>query len=345
MKKIILLLCTIFVVNVVHSQNSQGILFRELSWEKALKEAKLQNKKIFVDCYTTWCGPCKKMSNTEFTKKEAGDFFNKSFICIKIDMEKGEGIALSKKFNVSSYPTFLFVDKEGKEQGRVSGAMDIHKFINQVKMVLDVENSPAFKLSRYRETPSVAYALDYMSALHNVNDMATIRSFIEKDLLSKPLDEVISFPVWPYFVENAKQSDTIQNYIREHRLYFNQIIGKQVTDRLFINISEEKLYYHLTGDKVLSDTEVRTQIDHLIDLMNSEDIVAAIFAEVARLSLKNDYKAIERLLDADYYVVAISNMDLLSIENLFMNMKGVSQQAKDNYNKRKKELLQEMSAN
>lgn len=79
--------------------------------------------------------------------------------------------------------------------------------------------------------------------------------------------------------------------------------------------------------------------------MNSEDIVAAIFAEVARLSLKNDYKAIERLLDADYYVVAISNMDLLSIENLFMNMKGVSQQAKDNYNKRKKELLQEMSAN
>lgn len=343
MKKILISLCIAFAWSLTYAQNTQGIQFKNISWQEALKEAKAQNKKIFMDCYTVWCGPCKKMSNVEFTKKEAGDFFNNSFICIKMDMEKGEGIELSKKYNVASYPTFLFVDKDGKEQGRVSGAMDISEFINQVKMALDAENSPAFKLARYQKTPSIPYALDYLSALHNVNDMQTIQSFIETDLLKKPINDVITHPVWPYLVENVKKSKIIQDYMREHRLYFNQIIGKQLVDRVFIDIAEEVLFYHLTGDKVLPEADVRSQIDHLIDLMDAQDIVAAVFAEVARLSLKNDFKAIEQLLNADYFVYGISGMDLLPIENLFMNMKGVSQQAKDAYKKRKKELFRDMS--
>ena len=36
--------------------------FQELTLEKALEQAKVENKYVFIDCYTSWCGPCKMMA-------------------------------------------------------------------------------------------------------------------------------------------------------------------------------------------------------------------------------------------------------------------------------------------
>ena len=58
MKKIILLLSCIFVMTSMSAQTS----FQELTLEKALEQAKVENKYVFIDCYTSWCGPCKMMA-------------------------------------------------------------------------------------------------------------------------------------------------------------------------------------------------------------------------------------------------------------------------------------------
>ena len=63
-----------------------GVYFYELSYEDALKMAKQQGRKLFIDCYTTWCGPCKYMSETVFKQENVGDFLNQNFICLKYDL-------------------------------------------------------------------------------------------------------------------------------------------------------------------------------------------------------------------------------------------------------------------
>lgn len=69
-----------------------GTNFRDLSFDEGLAAARAEGKLLFVDCYTTWCGPCKNMTNNVFPQKAAGDYFNPRFVCIKVDMEKGEAL-------------------------------------------------------------------------------------------------------------------------------------------------------------------------------------------------------------------------------------------------------------
>lgn len=91
-----------------------GIRFETGSLQEALEKAGKTGRAVFVDCYTSWCGPCKMMSSKVFPEKEAGDYFNPRFVSIKIDMESGEGRELARKWKVSAYPTYLILTPAGE---------------------------------------------------------------------------------------------------------------------------------------------------------------------------------------------------------------------------------------
>ncbi len=116
---------------------AQGIEFREGSWKEILAIAKKENKLVFVDNYTSWCGPCKKMVKEIFPLKEVGDFYNANFICYKLDCEKGDGVEVAKIYQIMSFPTYLFVDGNGKLFYRSGAYMPAEKFIEEGKIALE----------------------------------------------------------------------------------------------------------------------------------------------------------------------------------------------------------------
>ena len=74
------------------AQGNEGVVFLEgKTFAEAVDLARESGKKVFLDCYTSWCGPCKMMTREIFPQKAAGDYFNREYVNIKIDMEKGEG--------------------------------------------------------------------------------------------------------------------------------------------------------------------------------------------------------------------------------------------------------------
>ncbi len=138
MKKLIgLTLIALFAGSVAMAQQNKGVDFLTAPFKEVAAAADKAGKPIFMDVYAVWCGPCKYMSNTIFPTAEAGNYFNKNFVNAKVDAEKGEGIEIARRYNVRAYPTFLILDKNGKELGRVvGGAETAQDFIARVETLM-----------------------------------------------------------------------------------------------------------------------------------------------------------------------------------------------------------------
>lgn len=129
------------------SAQEQTIQFNHENWETVKAKAKAEQKLIFLDAYAEWCGPCKWMAKNVFTNDTVADFYNSKFINTKIDMEKGEGIALAKQYGVSAYPTLLFINAEGELVHRACGAKRTREFVMLGEDALSPEKQylPFFK--------------------------------------------------------------------------------------------------------------------------------------------------------------------------------------------------------
>lgn len=112
---------------------AQGIKFEDSNFTAILAKAKKENKLVFVDAYASWCGPCKLMVKNIFPLQSVGDYYNAHFVNAKIDMEKGEGVGLAKKYNVKVFPTYLFIDGNGEEVHRTIGYVEEKDFIQFAK--------------------------------------------------------------------------------------------------------------------------------------------------------------------------------------------------------------------
>ena len=121
---------------------SQGIVFEHGTWKEVLAKAQQTNKPIFVDVFTTWCGPCKQMSKEIFPLETVGKVYNENFICYQIDAEKGEGIELANKYAVKAYPTYLFIKGDGTQIYRSLGSMPAMNFIEVSKTAITEMNDP-----------------------------------------------------------------------------------------------------------------------------------------------------------------------------------------------------------
>ncbi|MBS4061611.1 MAG: thioredoxin family protein [Bacteroidetes bacterium] len=144
MKKILisLLMLTISIVGFANlpeknpsNDEPKGIEFFNGSWDEALALAKAENKPIFLDISTAWCGYCKRMKAKTYTDTNVGAHYNNNFINVSVDAEKGEGIELKKKYGVTGYPSFVFLNSDGSLATKTSGyrsAEDFLKLANSI---------------------------------------------------------------------------------------------------------------------------------------------------------------------------------------------------------------------
>lgn len=147
MNKFILALFLLFSASLFAQEAEGGLKFFHGTIEEAQKEADKTSKLLFVDAYTTWCGPCKRMSAETFMDKKVADFFNSHFVNYKLDMEKGEGPDFAGKYSVNAYPTMLFLNPKGEEVHRILGFRPAEAFLQEGLKAIDPTGNMALMKS------------------------------------------------------------------------------------------------------------------------------------------------------------------------------------------------------
>ncbi len=165
-------LFSIILISFLFSTQSigQGIDFFHGTWDEAMEMAKQDGKVIFVDAYTTWCGPCKRMARNTFPDPKVGEFFNANFVNMKIDMEKPTGRKFQQKYPVQAFPTLYWIGPDGETVHRQKGAQDAVNFLKLGKHVVskvDFSKDFAEEYESGNREPQLIY--DYVKALNKSN--------------------------------------------------------------------------------------------------------------------------------------------------------------------------------
>ena len=114
--KINLILFWMIAVILPLSSFAQGVDFKSLTMKEAQAVAEKEKKMIFIDFYTTWCGPCKMMGPV--VEEISGELDDVKVCKINIDEE----MEVAQRYGVMSIPTFIAF-KNGEMTGKQVGAV------------------------------------------------------------------------------------------------------------------------------------------------------------------------------------------------------------------------------
>lgn len=154
MRRIILGVLFVLVSGVMHAQE-----IKWMSMNEALKAQKKEPRKIFMDAYTTWCGPCKLLDRNTFTNEDVIEYINKHYYPVKFNAEGDEEIKYQDRtftnpgydpsrkgrntqhqfataMKITGYPSLVFFDEKGNLIGPIPGYRTPHQLELFLKMFL-----------------------------------------------------------------------------------------------------------------------------------------------------------------------------------------------------------------
>jgi thiol-disulfide isomerase/thioredoxin len=240
MKKILVISSLLLSFTVGASAQHRSISFENTKeWKKIVQKAKKAKKLIFLDCYTSWCGPCKVLEKNVFTQDSVADFYNRHFINAKLEMEKdADGILLRKKYNIKAYPTLLFIDPSTQEvQHRVVGSGKAAWLLAEGAKAIDPVASLDNLTRRYRNGErSHQFIQTYTSALKEAYLTDEQSKVTEEYLQSLTADQLATPENWVLIRENIQ--DPLSRPLREvmsNRSKFYAVAGQDVVDAHLTN--------------------------------------------------------------------------------------------------------------
>ena len=170
------------------ASTEKGIQFFHGTWDELKAKAASEKKLIFVDAFTTWCGPCKMMAAKAFPDSAVGAFFNAKFVNYKFDMEKGEGPTFASNYGISAYPTVFILKADGTVvEKRVGAMVDPKVFLGWAQGVADPLKNPVAMKAEYESGSTnadllYAYMTRQVAAGEDFSDAKTRYFSTQKDL-------------------------------------------------------------------------------------------------------------------------------------------------------------------
>jgi len=295
MKNLVLSLTLLFAFSAI-AQNRQ-IIFETGDLASVYAKAKKEDKLIFVDAMTTWCGPCKHMAKHVFTNDTVADFFNANFVNLKFDMEKGEGIPFATKYDVNCFPNLIFLDADGNVVHRQAGSMPSKDFMEFAKKTKTPELAYGALRTKFESAPLNASNVEsYINLLMGCcqdpspKALTYISSVKEEDLLKRT-----NWVVMRDFVYDHESREV--KYFLKNQAAFEKQYGKDTV--------EQKLQQ--LGKSYFSKYTRAAEFDEPGYEKAKKEFAALKWPNTNGIIFESDMEAYKRFNKAKYYQLAASD--------------------------------------
>lgn len=118
-------------------EKEAGVEFYNGSYDNLLRQARKENKPIILEFWASWCGTCKKMDNETFNDPDLAKYLKANFIIYKVDIDTFDGMEITDKFAVESFPSMLVLDKKAKPLEKLKGFYLPNYLENELKTIVD----------------------------------------------------------------------------------------------------------------------------------------------------------------------------------------------------------------
>lgn len=236
----VFVLFCLLIINVQgRCQQNTGIKWMErVSWEQILQKAKTENKYIFVDCYTTWCGPCKAMEKNVYPDTKVGDIMNDKFLSVKAQMDRtnkddnnikawyNDAKKIETDFKIEAFPTLLFFSPDGRLVHRVSQGLNVEGFIDVASAAVDPEKQYYTNLENYKRGQLEGI---------NLKDLAKSAKGVGDDKLALKIAED--------YMAKLKPKDLVDEQIRDFVIEFHQAPNsKPIASGFIKDLNKSEIY-------------------------------------------------------------------------------------------------------
>ena len=310
MKRIVLLIVLLSSLVVARGE---GIRFFEGTFQEALQRARAEGKKVFVDFYTTWCGPCKLLSDRVFPNDEVGACFNERFINYRVNAEDKTFAAEVKRYGVKAYPTLLILEPDGSVIARQEGALEVDGLKRFALLALK-EVLPLDQLyEKYRKDKKnlelvramLLDAPDFLARLSGQDydkwEFRVERLYADYDK-QKPLDQRVNredFKVFTLYHPEAVKGDRVLNHVVAHYGdYAREMEPMEVSGYLF------ELSFTL-----MRELARKGDMDYLKELERVKGDLKPVYDSLMNFAGMDAYTGLKMLFEAEYYLYNKKDVD------------------------------------
>lgn len=311
---------------------AQGIEFFKGTYPEAKILAQKDNKKIFVDAYTTWCGPCKKMVKETFTDPDVGRYFDQNFIALQLDAENEAESEFFKDYTATAFPSLFWLDSHGDLMDMQIGFLDATGFLEATKSASEKNLMAEYRILEkqwqtgerdfdlYQKYTRMAYkvkpeigksiAEEYISSLTN-EEILSIETFsVLQSFMRQPEDNVFFNTLiknWDHYMKESENPE--ENWSR----LYSSLVRYASIYRNDKNMESYNQQVNLIENLNFEHKELLLESIQLENLIFDEKYSEAI-DEMIRLTDKYSDKTF--LYDNYYYTLILSGYFLKEEVNL-----------------------------
>ncbi len=140
--------------------SAAGTAWRDVPLQQALEQAQRERKWVLIDVFAEWCVPCQKMDQEIYPREEVGRAIAASFVPLRRDGEKGEGLTIAQRYHVVGFPTLLVIDPRGVEVDRIMGERSATELVVRLVHLRDGRDTLARLEAELARVPSEALKLE-----------------------------------------------------------------------------------------------------------------------------------------------------------------------------------------